>query len=180
MAEIWLSKQGAATLLQKQADFIRTQIIPRIPEDAKKRGRGRGAPWELKGSAVVRAYVEHVAETDTGDPEGYALSDSPALERQRIARARLLEYELAERRNELISVELLQRATEAAFLPLRRFAEEQIKEYGNGTADAWKDAVEEFAHEIEHVIGQPLNIDGAEPSTQAVGLADSATAGPFD
>ena len=114
MAEIWLSKQDAASLLGKQPDFVRTQIIPRLPDDAKQRGRGRGIPWELKGSAVVRAYVEYVAEAATGDPESYVVSDSPALERQREARAKLLEYELAERRRELISVELFRRVTEAA------------------------------------------------------------------
>lgn len=161
MAETWLSKQDAADLLGKQDGFIRAQIIPRLPDEAKKRGRGRGAPWSLLGSAVVCAYVQYIAEAATGDPDSYSVSDSPALERQRIARARLLEYELAERRRELISVELLQRATEAAFLPLRKFAEEQIREHGNGTADAWTDAVEEFSRELENVVGIASDSDRA-------------------
>jgi len=161
VADLWLSKQDAASLLGKEDGFIRTQIIPRIPDDAKTRKGTRGAPWSLLGRAVVQAYIEYLAEAATGDPESYAASDSPALERQRIARAKLLEYELAERRQELISVELFQRVTEAAFLPLRKFAEEQIKEHGNGTADAWADAVEEFTEEIRRVARQPIDGDGA-------------------
>jgi len=102
---------------------------------------------------------------------------SPALERWRSVRAEDAEWSLAERRKQLISVELFQRMTEAALLPLRRFAEEQIKEHGNGTADAWAEAVEEFTKEIESVIGQPGNGDGAGPSKAAARPADSATAG---
>lgn len=175
MADIWLSKQDAADLLGKQHEFIRTQIIPRMPESGKRRGGGRGAPWELLGSAVVSAYVEYVAEITTGDPESYSSTSSPAMERQRLARARILEWELAERQKQLISVELFQRVTETAMLPLRRFAEEQIKEHGNGTADAWKEAVEEFAKEIESVIGKSGDDNGDSASATAPQSAQSAT-----
>ena len=176
MADLWLSKQDAADLLGKQHEFVRSQIIPRVPDSDKRRGRGRGAPWELLGSAVVAAYVEYVAEMATGDPETYSSSSSPAMERQRLARAKLLEWELAERRQDLISVELFQRTTEAAFIPLRRFAEEQIKEHGNGTADAWAEAVEEFEKATESVIGQSIDSNGAETVQAVVEPADPAVA----
>jgi len=180
VAEIWISKQEAATLIGKQGDFVRAQILPRMSDDGKRRGSGRGAPWELRGSAVVNAYVEYLAEAATGDPESYSVSDSPALERQRMARARLLEYELAERCGELISVELLRRTMEAAFLPLRKFAEQQIKEHGNGTADAWTDAVEEFGQEIARVTRNPIDIDGAGTTAEAAGVVDASAANPSD
>jgi hypothetical protein len=160
VADLWISKQDAAELLGKQHEFVRSQIIPRMPDSGKKRGGGRGAPWRLLGSAVVAAYVEWLAEATTGDPETFSTSSSPAMERQRLARAKILEWELAERQKELVSVELLQQVMAASFLPLRRFAEEQIKEHGNGTADAWTDAVQEFEKEIERVIGEPGDTDG--------------------
>ena len=179
MAKLWLSKQDTADLLGKQEEFVRRQIIPRIRDDDKRRGKGRGAPWELLGSAVVVAYLEYVAELTTGDPESYSASSSPALERQRLARAKKLEWELAEQQGLLISVELFQRTTAAAFLPLRRFAEEQIKEHGNGTANAWAEAVEEFTKEVEGVVGQSIDGDGegtvseaAEPSDPTASDAD--------
>jgi hypothetical protein len=179
VADVWLSKQDAADLLGKQHEFIRSQIIPRMPDSGKRRSRGRGAPWELLGSALVAAFVEYVAESATGDPECYSSTSSPAMERQRLARARMLEWELAERQKQLISVELFQQVTEVAFLPLRRFAEQQIKEHGNGTADAWREAVEEFARKIESVIGKPGDNDGernaetaAEPSGAAATNSD--------
>ena len=159
MAEIWLSKQDVADLLGKQHEFVRSQIIPRIPDSGKRRGRGRGAPWAMLGSAVVAAYIEYIAEASTGDPESYSSTSSPAMERQRLARARMLEWELAEKQRQLVSVELFQRIIEEAFVPLRRFAEEQIKEHGNGTADAWAEAVDDFTKGIESVIRQPGNID---------------------
>lgn len=180
MSEIWISKQEAATLIGKQGDFVRAQILPRMVQDGKRRGSGRGAPWELRGSAVVQAYVEYLAEAATGDPESYSVSDSPALERQRMARARLLEYELAERCRELISVELFQRAVGAAFLPLRKFAEEQITEHGNGTADAWADAVEEFSQEIQRVIGQPVDTDREDEPAEAPKPAGSSASDSTD
>jgi hypothetical protein len=62
---------------------------------------------------------------------------------------------------------------EVAFDPLRRFAEEQIKEHGNGTADAWSEAVREFTKEIESVIGS--DNDGESEPEKATGPADTAT-----
>ena len=111
---------------------------------------------------------------DEFDPLMDVQDDTPALERWRLARAQSAELDLAERQTQIISVELFQRMTGAAFIPLRRFAEEQIKEHGNGTADAWTEAVEEFTKEIESVIRQPDNSDGAEESEAASRPADSA------
>jgi hypothetical protein len=176
VANLWLTKQDAADLLGKQHEFVRTQVISRMPDSGKRRGRGRGAPWELLGSAVVSAYVEYVAEMSTGDPETYASTSSPAMERQRLARAKILEWELAERQNELMSVELFQRAAASAMTPLRRFAEEQIKEHGNGTADAWNEAIEEFDKEMESVIGQSIDSDGEEATEEDEGSSSTAIA----
>jgi hypothetical protein len=117
--------------------------------------RGKGRP--PKGEAG-----------DEYDPLMDVQDDTPALERWRLARARDAELSLAERQKQIVSVELFQRMTEAAFLPLRRFAEEQIREHGNGTADAWAEAVEQFTQEVESVIGQPLNGDGAGESAEAI------------
>jgi hypothetical protein len=59
---------------------------------------------------------------------------------------------------------------------LRRFAEEQIKEHGNGTADAWAEAVEEFEKATESVIGQSIDSNGAETVQAVVEPADPAVA----
>ncbi|NQT37806.1 MAG: hypothetical protein HQ581_09975 [Planctomycetes bacterium] len=111
---------------------------------------------------------------DEFDPLMDVQDDTPALERWRLARAMDAELSLGERQKQIVSVELFQRMSEAAFLPLRRFAEEQIREHGNGTADAWTEAVEQFTREIESVIGQPIDSDGADPATAAAEPADSS------
>lgn len=94
---------------------------------------------------------------DEYDPLMDVQDDTPALERWRLARAQSAELDLAERQHQIVSVESFQRMVDAAFVPLRRFAEEQIKEYGNGAADAWMEAVDEFRQEIESVIGQSID-----------------------
>ena len=91
------------------------------------------------------------------DPLMDSPEDTPALERWRLARAKDAEISLAERQQQLITVELFRRMIDVAFVPLRQFAEEQIREHGNGTADAWAEAVDRFTHEIESVIGTDTN-----------------------
>lgn len=176
MAQLWLCKADAADLLGKGEEFVRQQILPRLPDSGKRQGRGRGRPWQLLGSAVVVAYAEYLAELTTGDPESFSVSSSPAMERQRLARAKLLEWELAERRGELVSTELFRRVIDAAMLPLRRFAEQQIIEHGNGTADAWDDAVGQFEREIRGVIGVPIDDDGETGVSQAAEPTDGPVA----
>jgi hypothetical protein len=51
---------------------------------------------------------------------------------------------------------------QAAFVPLRRFAESQIKEHGNGTADAWAEAVDLFEQEVEGVVGKSRDSSGED------------------
>jgi hypothetical protein len=126
--------------------------------------RGRGRP-PSKGDAA-----------DDYDPLMDVQDDTPALERWRLARAEDAELSLAERRKEIISVELFQQMTEAAFLPLRQFAEEQIREHGNGTANAWREAVEQFEREVESVIGRPCDTHRTSTTSAAVQPADSPTA----
>jgi len=176
VAELWVSKSDAGDLLGKDAEFVSRQILPRLQPSEKRTLQSRGRPWSLLGSAVVRAYTEWLAESETGDPAAFSLANSPALERQREARARLLEWELAERRKQLISVELFRTATEAAFVPLRRFAEQQIKEHGNGTADSWRDAVREFTEAIRDALGESIDTDGAGGVPGPAGPATAATA----
>jgi hypothetical protein len=138
--------------------------------------RDRHAPRNPDGSYDIRAVVQSLIKAqDEADIEAAEGISSPALERWRLARAKDAEITLAERQRQIVSVELFQRMTAAAFVPLRRFAEEQIREHGNGTADAWAEAVEEFEREVEGVIGQSVNVDGANPTEAAVGPAETAT-----
>lgn len=111
---------------------------------------------------------------DEFDPLMEVEDSTPALERWRLARAKDAEISLAERRGEIVSVELFQRVVEAAFVPLRRFAEEQIKEHGNGTADAWTEAVEQFTREVESVIGQSVDTSGTNPTEAAAGPPEAS------
>ncbi|MDD5037052.1 MAG: hypothetical protein PHE55_20185 [Methylococcaceae bacterium] len=112
---------------------------------------------------------------DEYDPLMDVDEDTPALERWRLARAQSAEMDLAERRGQIISVELFQRMVEAAFVPLRRFAEEQIKEHGNGTADAWAEAVEEFEKEINSATGESSDNNRTERVSATAEPADSTT-----
>jgi len=117
--------------------------------------RDRHAPRNGDGTYNIREVVGSQlksAHDEMDLPPGP--SDSPAMERWRAARADWAELDLAERRGQVVSVQLIQEAIKEAFVPLRRFAEQQIKEHGNGTADAWAEAVDLFSKELEGVIGK--------------------------
>ena len=111
--------------------------------------------------------------SDDYDPLMDVDADTPALERWRLARAKSSELDLAERRGEIVSVELFQQVMQSAFVPLRRFAEQQIKEHGNGTADAWAEAVELFAKEVEGVVGKSGDESGEGGVSETSEPADS-------
>jgi hypothetical protein len=122
---------------------------------------GKRGQYDLK--ACFEWWLTHgPGRRGKGRPPGDAIvaEEPESAERLRLARAKEAELRLAEKEGKVISVELFQRMVDAAFIPLRRFAEEQIKEHGNGTADAWTDAVEEFTEEIESVIGKTNHNDG--------------------
>jgi hypothetical protein len=76
-------------------------------------------------------------------------------ERKLKAQTLRLERSLAEQEGQLVSVELFQEVMAAAFPHLRRFAEDQIRKHGNGTVDAWREAVDEFTKAIEAVVRPP-------------------------
>lgn len=178
MSEIWLSKSDAADLLSKDGEFVTRQIVPRLATDEKRTLQTRGRPWSLLGSAVVRVYTEWIAEAATGDPDGFSAANSPALERQREARAKLLEWDLAERKKQLMSVDLFRTATLAAFANVRAFAERQIKAHGNGTADDWAETIERFERTLDDALGVTSDDDGATAIPLDGGTA--APAAPVD
>ena len=125
--------------------------------------RGKGRP--MKGDAG-----------DQFDPLMDVQDNTPALERWRLARAKASELDLAERQHELVSVELFQRMSEAAFLPLRRFAEDQIRQHGSMAHEAWAEAVEAYEKEIKSAIGQSINDDGASGIPATAESPDSEAA----
>jgi hypothetical protein len=171
VADLWLTKSDAADLLGREQAFIRDQVIPRLTLEEKRKLSARGSPWSLLARGVVRAYVEWLSESETGDPAAWGAANSPALERQREARAKLLELDLAERRQQLMSVELFRSVTVQAFGEVRQFAERQIKAHGNGTADDWRQVVERFGRLIESATREAIDTDGAG----AVPVAGDAT-----
>jgi hypothetical protein len=176
----WLSKSQAAELIGRDKSFVRRAVIPRMPPGTRRRGRGRGTPWELLASAVVAAFVEHLCEELAGDPAVYGGSDSPWLERKRRAQALAAEDDLAERRGQIISVELFRRVVEGAFAPIRRFATEQITRHGSEVEAAWTEAVSEFTREIERVIKPTDNgreAVSAETPKPADSVFDAAACG---
>jgi hypothetical protein len=71
IGDLWVNKSDAAMLVGKSEDFIRLQIIPRIPPAGKRRGSGRGTPWELHAPSIVRAFGEYLGETLAGDPAAF-------------------------------------------------------------------------------------------------------------
>ena len=177
MSDLWFSKSEAAELLGHEQQFIHDQILPRLASDEKRKLPERGSPWSLSGPAVVRAFSEYLAELSTGDPEAYSTSGSPALERQRVARAKLLEWELAENEKQLVSVELFRRVMSEAFAEVRKFAERQIKEHGNGTAADWKMVVERFGRLIEGALRKSGDTNG-KGTVPVAGDAPGATTSP--
>ncbi|MBN2577641.1 MAG: hypothetical protein JXB10_01440 [Pirellulales bacterium] len=136
--------------------------------------RDRHLPRNPDGTYNVREVIQSLIQSREDAELASGPSDSPWLERQRRAKALSMEQNLAQQTGLLISVELFLRVTEAAFIPLRRFAEEQIKEHGNGTADRWAEAVEEFTKEIKNVV-KPTNPDREATFSGAGGTPDSVS-----
>jgi hypothetical protein len=143
------------------------------------KGGSNNRPGEYDLKACFDWYILHGPGrrrgrvSDEYDPLMDVDDNTPALERWRLARAQAAELDLAERHGQIVSVELFQEAMQAAFGPLRRFAEQQIIEHGNGTANAWTEAVEQFTKGVESVIGKPGDGSGEGGVSAAVGLADT-------
>jgi len=108
-------------------------------------------PRRDDGKYDAAAVVQWHVERSTSDPM-VSSESTPALERWRLARARTAEDDLATRRGQLVEADVVRECAGRAFAPIRRFAEEQIKQYGGVTQDAWNDAVERFRRELQSII----------------------------
>jgi phage terminase Nu1 subunit (DNA packaging protein) len=137
-----------------------------VPLPGKSGRNNQAGEYDLK--ACFDWYIVHGPGrrkgrvSDEYDPLMDVEDNTPALERWRMARAKSAELDLAERQGQIVSVQLFQEVMQAAFIPLRRFAESQIKEHGNGTADAWAEAVDLFEKEVEGVVGKSRDSSGED------------------
>lgn len=150
----------------------------KMPVPIPGKGGSNNRPGEYDLKACFDWYILHGPGrrkgkvSDEYDPLMDVDENTPALERWRLARAQGAELDLAERRGKIVSVDLFQEVMQAAFAPLRRFAEQQIIEHGNGTADAWSEAVDLFEKELIGVIGRARDRDTSEPADSPASDAD--------
>ena len=141
------------TLTQAAASWLLGYKSSRSLRDAPD------APRNEDGSYNASDLVAWFVERSSDDPMAGIVESTPALERWRLARARQAEDDLAIRRRDLVEGDVLDEATGRAFTPIRRFAEEQIKEHGGGTEAAWAEAVEQFRRELESILRERQNPD---------------------
>lgn len=81
-------------------------------------------------------------------------SDSPGLERFRIAKANLAELELQERKRQLVSVDRVRSILTRWSGPLRRLGESLSKRFGTEASLAFNEALEECESVIDSELGQ--------------------------
>lgn len=75
--------------------------------------------------------------------------DSPALERSRLARAKLLEYELAERQEHILPVDVMRDELLRLAAPLKRANDRLSQLFGHRAAEIVDDALAEFQRGID-------------------------------
>jgi hypothetical protein len=144
----WLTRREAADLLEVSLQqFERTyQVL--LPKSAI---RMEGRKYLIRGRALVDAIVsKELAKTAPGeDAEVYAGGDSPNLERLRLAKAKLAEFEVARQERRLIPIDEHQAVLMALASRLRSAGEALQVKYGVGAAADIEEALERFGGDVE-------------------------------
>ena len=159
-----------ATETQKQAVFlVKTQAqvashfgqsIAAVRLWANQGMPGQSGKYDL--GEIVRwlrhegPWRQHI-KPDAGDDPLLAGGDSPGMERYRLAKAETAEYDLAERKGELLSREKARTALGRLAMMLRRLGERLGKSYGNEAAQAVNDVILEFAFSVNDEFGPTGN-----------------------
>jgi len=140
--KLWLTRPEALTLIGRSAEYFRNNIQAALPPGHIRRAGGRGNPWQFYGPAVVKVLLVLNSTPSTEADPLLSGSDSPALERFRLARAEREELELAVRREHLIDVdEFLAWWDAEVAIPIRKGLEKLQKKHGSKAVDLVSAAV---------------------------------------
>ena len=179
---LWLTRGEAARLCGMGIRHFDEAVRPR----AAGAVRGSGAKLRYDAAKIVAALVEYrlaqLQASNSFDTADGGTSDSPALERGRLAKAQLLELELAERQKELIRAQAMREALRPAIAILRQVADRLIRKFGNDAGEIYNEGVDDFAAAVLRFLAadpadpEPAPEQRRDPSGPAdrVGAADAA------
>lgn len=132
---------------------------PRFADDEVVK---HGRKYFYLGSALLRVFAEVENNPHKNHPGKKAAdetdpllvgSDTPALERYRLAKAELSELELAEKRKQLVSLELLKETWGPVVDVMRKAIMTIEKDYGRDAGEVIDDAIDEACDVIDRVAG---------------------------
>ena len=171
--------------------------VVKLAKPRKSSGRGRAgkslrtvyqqypldriAAWLIHHGPYVRrngSERELVGGDQNPDAWMSAQKGTPEQRRGWLAKAELLELELAQRRNQLCPVAEMRETLQSLASVIQRLGERLGREYGRGAAEAVNESLVEFAKIVDDKLRsspRPLSVDGGtvpnqgQPSDQPVG-----------
>lgn len=150
----WFTKTDVLAFLDlTQAGFDKS-VRPRLPESAIS-GGGKGKTVWFHGPTVFSERAKQVARIDPDliDDEAVTPSDSPALERYRLAKAKLAEHEYAVKEGSYLERDMVLEGMNRCAAHIHRGAEALQRQYGNEAADFLREALTEFKRELSDWLG---------------------------
>ena len=149
----WVTRLQAAELAGLQGAQFDRAFRELLPDGAEQ---GRGSSLRFDAVAVVTARVERESRRSAPDPTDDPLldgSDSPALERYRLARAKLAERDLSERDGETVKVSVLRPVIRPGLTALRSGGDALRRKFGNEAGDIFNEALDAFGKACEKALG---------------------------
>lgn len=157
-------------VVSKQADvaaFTR-RSLDTIKNWAKQGMPGKAGAYDLAEIvqwAITKGPWKIDGKQEGDDPLLAGASDSPGLERYRLAKAEIAEYDLQERKGELIARDKVRGSFSRLAMMARRTGERLAKNYGSGAAVLWNDFITEFKRSVDDDFGstgQPADNSAAD------------------
>lgn len=155
----WVDRAQCEAMLQCNRARFNSYWRPRFQDSEILKD---GNKLYYRGSALLRIYADVQNNPHKNHPGKKAAdetdpllvgSDTPALERYRLAKAELSELELAEKRKQLVSLELLKETWGPVVDVMRRAIMTIEKDYGRDAGEVIDDAIDEACDVIERVAG---------------------------
>lgn len=158
----WFTKTDCTAFLGVGRAYFDTEIRPRVPADCIRRtGKAANSPLLFLGRAVYEAaasrttaVVARAADRESSDGEPMlAGGDSPALERFRLARARIAELDLQERQGSLIPRDKVHDGLGRLATIIRGAGESLQRQFGREAQDILDEALADFDREAADTFG---------------------------
>jgi hypothetical protein len=143
-----MSKAEVLKLCGVSDETFRTVIRPMLAADHSRRETSRGNPLRFFAPAVVAVLVQRAAAADIDDPM-LAGDGSPALERYRLARAKLAELDFSQRCGQLVPVADFVGMLGPLSAILRGAGDELGIKYGADAQRLLNDSLDEFGRQVE-------------------------------